>query len=74
MPLLGEPLTKTAQSTATVATDLQHPLKGAQGGDKDDALCAVRKTGRTDLEITIFRRFYEPKFLHLLYLERHRDC
>ena len=41
MPLLGEPLTKTAQSMATVATDLQHPLKGVQGGDQEgDPLCS----------------------------------
>ena len=28
---------------ATAATNLQHPLSGAQGGDQSEALCALRK-------------------------------
>ena len=34
---------------ATAAADLQHPLKGVQGGDQNEELCALEKTGRTDL-------------------------
>ena len=30
------------------------------------SLCALGKTDKTGLQIDIFRRFYEPKFLHLL--------
>jgi len=32
----------------------------------NEALCALRKAGRTGLQIGIFRRFYEPQILHLL--------
>ena len=34
---------------------------------RNEALCALGKTGRTGLQTDIFkRRFYEPTFLHLL--------
>jgi len=34
---------------------------------RNEALCALGKTGRTGLQIDIFRkRFYEPKFSHVL--------
>ena len=33
---------------------------------RNEALCALGRTGRTGLQVDIFRRFYEPKFLHLL--------
>ena len=33
---------------------------------RNEALCALGKTGRTGLQIDIFRRFYESQFLHLL--------
>ena len=34
---------------------------------RNEALCALRKTGRTGLQIDLFRkRFYESQFLHLL--------
>ena len=34
---------------------------------RNEALCALGKTGRTGLQIDLFRRrFYESQFLHLL--------
>ena len=33
----------------TAAADLQHTLKGVQGGDRNEELCALEKTGRTGL-------------------------
>ena len=41
-------------------------LKGVQGENQEEALSALRKTGRTGLQIDLFRRFYESQFLHLL--------
>ena len=36
---------------AAAATDPQHPLKGARGGERNEALCAAGKTGRTGHQI-----------------------
>ena len=51
--------------------DLQHTLKGTQGGDQEWGTLCCGKTGRTGLQIAVFRRkFYEPQFLHLLILRK----
>ena len=49
------------------------PLKGVHGGEqKWDTLCLGGKTGRTGLQIDIFRSwFYEPNSCISLYLEKH---
>ena len=47
--------------------DLQHSLRGVQGGDQEWGTLCPGKTGRTDPQIVICRtRFYKPNFLHLL--------
>ena len=56
---------------AATAADLQHPLKGVQCGEKEWGICAQEKTGRTGLQIDIFRRFYDPNCYTFSYLEKH---
>ena len=51
----------------TATADLQLPLKEFRVKIRNEALCALGKTGRTGLQIDHFkRRFYESQFLHLL--------
>ena len=46
----------------------------AQGGDQEWGSLGSGKTGRTGLQIDIFRRrFYEPNSCISLYLEKHGD-
>ena len=33
---------------------------------KNEVVCALGKTGKTGLQIDLFKRFYESQFLHLL--------
>ena len=58
------------ESRATAAAALQHPLKGAQCGDQKWGTLCFGKTGRTGLQIYIFRRFYEPSSCVSSYLEK----
>ena len=55
------------KSCVAAAADFQHPLKGVQVESKNEALCALGKTGRTRLQIV--RYFQEPilwaQFLYL---------
>ena len=45
----------------------QHPWKEFRVKIRNEALCALGKTGRTGLQIDLFRRrFYESQFLHRL--------
>ena len=59
---------------ATAATDLQHTLKGVQGGDQEKGTLCSEKTGRTGLQAV---RYFQEKFLMNLdfcifpYLEKH---
>ena len=47
--------------------DFQHPWKEFRVKVRNEALCALGKTGRTGLQIDLFRRrFYESQFLHRL--------
>ena len=41
------------------------PWKEFRVAIRNEALCALGKTGRTGLQIDIFRRFCESKFLHI---------
>ena len=50
--------------------DPPHSLKGAQGGIRGEALCSG-KSGRTGLQLDIFRRFYEPNSCISCYPEKH---
>ena len=43
----------------TAAADLQHTLKGVQGRGQNEALCSLGETGRTGLQVDIFR-FMSP--------------
>ena len=57
------------KSSAPVATDLQDPLKGIQGGEqKWSTLCSGEKTGKIGLQMVKY--FQEPvlwaQFLYLL--------
>ena len=52
---------------ATATADFQCPRKEFTVKIRNEALCALGKTGRTGLQIDLFRRrFYESQFLHLL--------
>ena len=51
---------------ATATADFQRPWKEFRMKVKNDAFCALGKTGKTDLQIDLFKRFYESQFLHLL--------
>ena len=69
MPTKGWHLPSTStriKSWAVPAADLQYPVKGIQY--RDQALCALGKTGRIGLQIESFKRFYEPSS-HVSYLE-----
>ena len=52
---------------ATAITDLQHILKGIQGGDHEWSTLCSRKTGKTSVRgVSYFQeKIYEPQFLHL---------
>ena len=52
----------------TATADLQLPLKEFRVKIRNEALCALGKTGRSGLQIvrSFRRRFYESQFLHLL--------
>ena len=67
------PSTSTrTKSCAVAATDLQHSLKGVQGGEQKWGRLCFEKTGRTGLPIDIFRSwFYEPNAYISSYLENH---
>ena len=48
------------------------PMKGLEGEDQRwGTLCSGKKPDRTGLQIDIFKRFYEPIFLHLLVSRQH---
>ena len=60
------------KSCAVAATDLQHSLKGVQGGEQKWGTLCFEKTGRTGLQIDVFRSwFYEPNSYIFSYLEKH---
>ena len=62
------------KSLAAAFADLQHILKGVQGRDQEEALCALGKTGRLGLHIV---RYFQEKILmspiswYYSYLEKH---
>ena len=57
-------------SRATAAANPQHPLKGAQGGERREALCALGKLAEQVFrELDIFR-FYEPNSCSSSYVEK----
>ena len=59
---------------ATATTDLEHNLKGVQGGGQNEAFCALTTPYRPGLQIDIFRRkFYEPNSYIFSYLENHSN-
>ena len=59
------------KSWVTIDADLQNPLSGAHGGDQEWGILCSGKTGRTGLEIDIFRRrFYEPNSCIFSYLKK----
>ena len=47
------------------------PSSRAQGEDQDGGPLCPGKTGRTGLQIDVFRRFYEPNSCVSSYLEKH---
>ena len=56
---------------APVVADLQHALKGGQGGDQEwGILCLGEKLAEQAFRGVgiLRRRFYEPNFLHLFFL------
>ena len=60
------------KSRTDAAADFQHPLKGVQGEEQKWSTLCLGKTGRTGLQIDIFRNwFYEPNSCTSLYLEKH---
>ena len=64
------------KSLATGVTHLQYKLKGVQG--RDEALCALGKTGRTRTDLLIVKYFSGEDFMSpnsciFLYLEKHRN-
>ena len=48
------------KSLAAAFADLQHTLKGVQGRDEEEALCALGKTGRLGLHTV---RYFQEKIL-----------
>ena len=57
---------------ASVVADLQHALKGGQGGDQEwGILCLGEKLAEQAFRGVgiLRRRFYEPNFLHLLFFK-----
>ena len=61
------------ESLATAVADLQHVLKGVQGGDLEWGSLCSGKTGRTGLQIVRYfqkKLSYEPGFLHLPILRK----
>ena len=51
---------------ATATADFPRPWKEFRVKIKNEAFCALGKSGRTGLQIDLFRGFYESQFLHLL--------
>ena len=60
-------------SASPPVANLQHPLKGVQGGDQEWNICTLRKTGRIGLQIVkCFReKILWTQFLHIFILENH---
>ena len=61
------------ESWSIAAACLQYSLKGAQGGDQVWGTLCSGTTGRTGLQIDIFR-FYEPNSCISLYQEKPYNC
>ena len=63
------PTSARIEPGAAAAADPQHPLKGAQGGERNEALCAPGKTGRTGRQIGILGADFMSPVLVIAYLE-----
>ena len=73
LPATNWHLPSTSTSIKSCATaDFQHPLKGNQGGEQKWGSLCPGKTGRTGLQVDIFRnQFFYPNSYIFSYLEKH---
>ena len=55
-------ISKRIESLVTVVADLQHTLKGVEGRDQECGTLCFGKTGRTGLQMDIFRRKFESNW------------
>ena len=64
-------LPTSSAPTSTHAPPPPPPPSRAQGEDQEGGPLCPGKTGRTGLQIDVFRRFYEPHSCVSSYLEKH---